>query len=79
MFQLIKDICKHPDDDIQVRLIFANQTENDILLREELDEFRENYRTKVDVWYTIDKSVESGKLYLLETFLTKLIIYYNIL
>ena len=25
MYQLIKDICKHPDDETKLQLIFANQ------------------------------------------------------
>ena len=36
------------------------KSENDILLREELDQLKENYSTKFDVWYTIDKSVLPG-------------------
>jgi len=63
MYQLIKDICKHPEDETKLQLLFANQSENDILLREELDQFRENYSTKFDRWYTIDKSVESDWKY----------------
>jgi len=58
MYQLVKDICKHTDDETKLQLIFANQSENDILLREELEEFHENYRHKFDLWFTIDKSVQ---------------------
>jgi cytochrome-b5 reductase len=57
MYQLIKDICKHPEDETKVQLIFANQSENDILLREELEELKRNYSSKFDLWFTIDKSV----------------------
>jgi len=63
MYQLIKDICKHPDDETKLQLIFANQSENDILLRNELDELHENYRNKFGLWYTIDKSVQDGWSY----------------
>lgn len=58
MFQLIKDVCNNPDDHTKLQLIFANQSENDILLREEIDEFAANSNGQFEAWYTIDKSVE---------------------
>ncbi|CAF0931828.1 unnamed protein product [Brachionus calyciflorus] len=63
MYQLIKDICKHPEDQTKVQLIFANQSENDILIRNELEELKQNYSDKFDLWYTIDKSVQSDWSY----------------
>lgn len=33
MLQIIKDILKHEDDPTKIWLLFANQTEEDILLR----------------------------------------------
>ena len=36
------------------------KSENDILLRNELEELRENYSTKFDLWFSIDKSVQAG-------------------
>lgn len=57
MFQLVKDICKNTNDETKMSLIFANQSENDILLREELEEYRKNHPEKFDLWFTIDKSV----------------------
>ena len=59
MYQLIKEICKHPEDQTKLQLIFANQTEDDILLRDDLEEFKQNYSNKFDLWFTIDKSVQS--------------------
>ena len=44
------------------------KSENDILLREELDQLKQNYSSKFDVWYTIDKSVQPGK-YLFDQFI----------
>ena len=61
MFQLIENICKNPDDNTKVHLIFANQSQSDILLREELEEFQKNYPEKLELWFTIDKSVQPGK------------------
>jgi cytochrome-b5 reductase len=60
MYQLIKDICSNPDDQTKISLIFANQSENDILLRDELEELREANKGKFDLWFTIDKSVLSN-------------------
>jgi len=38
MYQVLREILKHPDDKTQVSLIFANHTEKDILLKKELEE-----------------------------------------
>lgn len=58
MFQLVKDICKNENDNTQMSLIFANQSENDILLREELEDYAKNYPEKFKLWFTIDRSVQ---------------------
>lgn len=59
MYQLIKDICTNSEKDkTHMSLIFANQSEDDILLREELEEFKKNYPDQLDIWFTIDKSVK---------------------
>lgn len=57
MFQLIKDICKNDDDETKMSLVFANQSENDILIREELEDYAKNFPDKLNLWFTIDKSV----------------------
>eukprot|EP00172_Hildenbrandia_rubra_P001963 Plantae.Rhodophyta-Hildenbrandia_rubra.ctg2606.p1 GENE.Plantae.Rhodophyta-Hildenbrandia_rubra.ctg2606~~Plantae.Rhodophyta-Hildenbrandia_rubra.ctg2606.p1 ORF type:complete len:614 (+),score=116.95 Plantae.Rhodophyta-Hildenbrandia_rubra.ctg2606:74-1843(+) len=53
-FQVIKAIAKDSDDKTEVYLIFANRTEKDILLQEELEEMAE-MRDNINIWYTIDK------------------------
>jgi cytochrome-b5 reductase len=35
MLQLIREMLQNPDESIELRLIFANQSEDDILLRDE--------------------------------------------
>lgn len=54
MLQLIREILvnKHGEDSTEISLLYANQTENDILLRNELDSFRTYSQFKV--WYTLD-------------------------
>ncbi|KAL6257098.1 hypothetical protein P5V15_012031 [Pogonomyrmex californicus] len=62
MLQLIRAIIKNPNDETQTSLLFANQTEKDILLRDELDEIAKKYPNKLKLWYTLDSSSE-GWLY----------------
>lgn len=58
MLQLIRAIIKDPTDETQTSLLFANQTEKDILLRDELDEIAKKYPNKLKLWYTLDSSSE---------------------
>lgn len=62
MFQLAKDILKHNDEDkTQCSLLFANQTEKDILMKKELDELAAQYPEQFKVWYTVDRAEEGWK------------------
>ncbi|XP_018793223.1 PREDICTED: NADH-cytochrome b5 reductase 2 isoform X1 [Bactrocera latifrons] len=59
MLQLIRDVLKHNDKDkTELALLFANQSEADILLRNELDDLVKKYPDQLKVWYTIDKASE---------------------
>ncbi|KAA8590584.1 NADH-cytochrome b5 reductase 2 [Etheostoma spectabile] len=55
MLQLIRSITADPTDSTKCSLIFANQTEKDILLREELEEVKKKHPDKVNLWFTLDK------------------------
>lgn len=55
MLQIIRAILKDPQDNTQVSLLFANQTEDDILLREELEKEEQN-NDQFKLWYTLDRS-----------------------
>ncbi|XP_060892800.1 NADH-cytochrome b5 reductase 2 [Labrus mixtus] len=55
MLQLIRSITADPTDNTKCSLIFANQTEKDILLREELEEVQKNHPDRVTIWFTLDK------------------------
>ncbi|XP_076640583.1 NADH-cytochrome b5 reductase 2 isoform X2 [Colletes latitarsis] len=59
MLQLIRAIVKDTTDETQCSLLFANQTEKDILLRDELDDIAKNNPNKLKVWYTLDTSGEN--------------------
>jgi cytochrome-b5 reductase len=61
MLQILRDVQKHSATDFtRLALIFANQTEQDILLRTELEELREA-RSLTSVAYTLDKPAEEWK------------------
>ncbi|OJJ08293.1 hypothetical protein ASPVEDRAFT_57440 [Aspergillus versicolor CBS 583.65] len=54
MYQLIRAICEDPTDLTEVSLIYANRTEEDILLRRELEAFAEAYPQNLKIWYMLD-------------------------
>ncbi|CAH2326048.1 NADH-cytochrome b5 reductase 2 [Pelobates cultripes] len=55
MLQLIRHITQDPSDDTKCYLIFANQTEEDILLRPELETVAKNHPDQFKLWYTLDR------------------------
>ncbi|KAF5692412.1 cytochrome-b5 reductase [Fusarium denticulatum] len=55
MFQVIRAICEHDRDTTEISLIYANRTEQDILLREELDMFARRYPKNFKVYYMLDQ------------------------
>ncbi|KAI4905837.1 hypothetical protein NFI96_014555 [Prochilodus magdalenae] len=55
MLQIIRAIMKDPKDKTFCYLLFANQTEKDILLRPELEEILANHPDRFNLWYTLDK------------------------
>lgn len=55
MLQLIHHITKNPSDRTRMSLIFANQTEEDILMRKELEEIARTHPDQFNLWYTLDR------------------------
>lgn len=55
MLQVIRAIFKDNVDTTQVSLVYANVTEEDILLRKELDELAAQHPRNFKVFYTLDK------------------------
>ncbi|KAK7892043.1 hypothetical protein WMY93_024006 [Mugilogobius chulae] len=55
MLQLVRKITSDSSDNTKCSLIFANQTEKDILLRKELEEVKKNHSDQFSLWYTLDK------------------------
>ena len=54
MYQLIRAICEHETDTTEISLIYANRTEEDILLRNELEAFARKYPKNFKLWYMLD-------------------------
>ena len=58
MFSIIRAVCENPDDDTRITLLYANQTEDDILLREELDRLARDNPEKFNIHYVLSKPPE---------------------
>jgi len=58
MLQLIRQVFRDENDRTCLSLLFANQTEEDILLREELEEVQKQYPERFKLWYTVDRPGE---------------------
>jgi len=54
MLQVLNQILNNPDDHTEVTLLFANLSEDDILLKQELDTFVRKHKN-LKVYYTVDK------------------------
>jgi len=58
MLQVVRDVFKNENENTKIHLLFANQTEKDILLREEIEEIKKNNPTRFSYMYTIDRPEE---------------------
>ena len=58
MLQVIRAIMKDPKNLTEIWLIFANQTEQDIFLREELESLPKD---RFHLWYTLDRPPANWK------------------
>lgn len=54
MYQLIRAICEDDRDTTEISLIYANRSEEDILLRRELEAFARGYPKNLKLWYMLD-------------------------
>ena len=61
MYQLIRAICEDDTDTTQVSLVYANRSEEDILLREELERFARQYPKNFKFWFMLDHPAEDWK------------------
>ncbi|EGG13857.1 NADH-cytochrome b5 reductase [Cavenderia fasciculata] len=59
MLQVIKAIVSNPEDKTKVSLVFGNITEEDILLKKELDQVSENY-PNISIYYVLNNPPQKG-------------------
>ncbi|KAG9451109.1 hypothetical protein H6P81_011074 [Aristolochia fimbriata] len=57
IYQVMQAILRDPEDETEMWVVYANRTEDDILLREELDAWADQYAGRVKVWYVVQESV----------------------
>ena len=58
--QVIREMLKNPRDHSDISLLYANQTENDILLRKELEQMVREHKDRFRVHYTLDHPPRRG-------------------
>eukprot|EP00924_Labyrinthula_sp_SR-Ha-C_P006670 maker-scaffold_29-snap-gene-1.1-mRNA-1 protein AED:0.01 eAED:0.01 QI:259/1/1/1/1/1/2/64/298 len=62
MLQIIRQVLADPEDKTKLTLIFANVTEEDIILRKELQALQVLHgEDKLEIFYTLDKPVKGWK------------------
>lgn len=61
ILQLLRQIAKDPEDNTKAAILFANQTEDDILLRSELEEVSNKHPNQFKLWYTLDRPSDGWK------------------
>ncbi|ORX68699.1 cytochrome-b5 reductase [Linderina pennispora] len=59
MLQFIEQITNDPEDKTKLTLVFANKSEEDIILRSTLDEYARKHPDQLKVHYVIDKATSA--------------------
>ncbi|KAL1916752.1 uncharacterized protein VTP21DRAFT_5456 [Calcarisporiella thermophila] len=60
LYQLMCKILHDPNDKTRISLVYANITEEDILLRKEIDELQRRYPERLRVYYTLERPPAAG-------------------
>ncbi|KAM3244053.1 hypothetical protein ACQJBY_055768 [Aegilops geniculata] len=56
VYQVIQAVLRgQPDDTTEMHLVYANRTEDDMLLREEIDRWAAAHPARLKVWYVVSK------------------------
>ena len=55
MLQIMNAILKDPSDNTKISLIYANQTEGDILVKDQLDTLMRENPDRLNIEYTLDR------------------------
>eukprot|EP00268_Persea_americana_P059286 TRINITY_DN7256_c1_g1_i8.p1 TRINITY_DN7256_c1_g1~~TRINITY_DN7256_c1_g1_i8.p1 ORF type:complete len:425 (+),score=90.04 TRINITY_DN7256_c1_g1_i8:509-1783(+) len=59
IYQVMQAILKDPSDRTEMNVVYANRTEDDVLLREEMDEWAKKHQN-VKVWYVVSEAKREG-------------------
>eukprot|EP01065_Artemidia_motanka_P020536 TRINITY_DN2458_c0_g1_i1.p2 TRINITY_DN2458_c0_g1~~TRINITY_DN2458_c0_g1_i1.p2 ORF type:complete len:465 (+),score=206.00 TRINITY_DN2458_c0_g1_i1:60-1397(+) len=59
MLQVLRAMLRDAEDTSEVSLLFANQSPDDIILRDEIDSVAKEHPTRFRRWYTVDKAEEA--------------------
>ncbi|PNY13671.1 nitrate reductase [Trifolium pratense] len=59
IYQVVQAILKDPEDLTEMHVVYANRSEDDILLREEMDEWAMKHE-RFKVWYVVQESKREG-------------------
>jgi cytochrome-b5 reductase len=60
IYQLTQAILRNPEDQTKITLVYANNSEEDILLRKEFDEIASRYPGRFQKLYTVNKESSEG-------------------
>lgn len=63
IYQVMQAILKDPEDPTKIFVVFANRTEDDILLKDKIDGWAKKYKDRVKVWYVIGKQLREDWKY----------------
>jgi len=58
-YQVASKVLSDPNDPTKVKLLFANQTPDDILAKDYIDELVKKHPDRFEVWYTVDRVPET--------------------
>ena len=58
-YQVASKVLSDPNDPTKVKLLFANQTPDDILAKDYIDELVKKHSDRFEVWYTVDRLPET--------------------
>jgi nitrate reductase (NAD(P)H) len=59
IYQVVQAILKDPEDLTEMHVVYANRSEDDILLRKEMDEWAKKHE-RFKIWYVVQESKREG-------------------
>ncbi|CAH8354704.1 unnamed protein product [Eruca vesicaria subsp. sativa] len=58
IYQVIQSILSDPEDETEMFVVYANRTEDDILVREELEGWADKFKDRLKIWYVVEIAKE---------------------